>query len=108
MSMLASTTAMLGASVQGATADFRVWAPNAKQLSVLLVGSKSILPMRRGSDGIFEVAAPARAGDRYLYIVDDNKPVPDPVSRFLPEGVHGPTEIIDPADFRWTDRKWHG
>src|SRR5205814_4592911 len=75
---------------------------------ILMVGSKSVLPMHRGSDGIFELAAPARAGDRYFYIVDDNKPVPDPVSRFLPEGVHGPTEIIDPGDFRWTDRNWHG
>src|SRR5438045_1982673 len=108
MPTLASPTSMLGASVQGATADFRVWAPNAKQLGVLMVGSKSVLPMHRGSDGMFELTAPARPGDRYFYIVDDNKPVPDPVSRFLPEGVHGPTEIIDPADFRWTDRSWRG
>src|SRR5436190_21786788 len=108
MTMLASTTSMLGASVHGSSVDFHVWAPNAKQLGILMVGSKSVLPMHRGSDGIFELAAPARAGDRYFYVVDDNKPVPDPVSRFLPEGVHGPTEIVDANAFRWTDSAWHG
>ena len=38
----------------------------------------------------------------------ENKAIPDPVSRFLPEGVHGPAEIIDPDQFRWTDAKWEG
>ena len=48
------------------------------------------------------------AGDRYFYIVDGQKPVPDPVSRFLPEGIHGPTEIVDPERFQWTDKSWCG
>ena len=55
MPTLASTSSMFGAGLQGKTADFRVWAPNAKQLSLLLVGSKSVLPMQRGSDGTFEL-----------------------------------------------------
>lgn len=50
----------------------------------------------------------ARPGDRYFYFVDGGTAVPDPVSRFLPEGVHGPTEIIDPTQFRWTDQNWRG
>ena len=50
----------------------------------------------------------AQPGDRYFYIPDSNKPVPDPVSRFLPEGVHGPTEIVDPEKFTWTDHQWRG
>lgn len=50
----------------------------------------------------------ARAGDRYAYVVDGSKPLPDPVSRLLPEGVHGVTEIVDPTTFRWSDVHWRG
>jgi maltooligosyltrehalose trehalohydrolase len=64
--------------------------------------------MQYGGDNFFELKTFARAGDRYFYIVDQNKPVPDPVSRLLPEGVHGPTEIVDPEKFAWTDSGWLG
>jgi maltooligosyltrehalose trehalohydrolase len=65
------------------------------------------LPMRREGEDFF-VTAPASAGDRYFYVLDKELPVPDPVSRFLPEGVHGPTEIVDPTAFRWKDSGWRG
>jgi maltooligosyltrehalose trehalohydrolase len=65
-------------------------------------------PMERGADGHFLLQAPAQAGDRYFYVVDQHRPVPDPVSRFLPLGVHGPTEITRPEEFRWTDADWPG
>jgi maltooligosyltrehalose trehalohydrolase len=64
--------------------------------------------MQYAGDDIFVLQAFAQAGDRYFYIVDQNKPVPDPVSRLLPEGVHGPTEIINPQGFSWTDAAWRG
>ncbi len=64
--------------------------------------------MRRQDDGTFTATSPASPGTRYFYIVGDNNPVPDPVSRLLPEGVHGPTEIIDPNAFNWTDHGWPG
>jgi maltooligosyltrehalose trehalohydrolase len=64
--------------------------------------------MRRGDDGFFTLTLPARAGERYFYVVDGGKPLPDPVSRLLPEGVHGPTEIVDPDSFRWSDVNWQG
>ncbi len=64
--------------------------------------------MRRESDGSFGLTTAARAGDRYFYIVDDHQPVPDPVSRLLPEGVHGPTKIVDPNAYFWSDTRWHG
>jgi maltooligosyltrehalose trehalohydrolase len=59
-------------------------------------------------NGQFAIEAFAFPGDRYSYILDENKPLPDPVSRLLPEGVHGPTEIVDPSQFRWTDQDWRG
>ena len=63
--------------------------------------------MRREGE-YFSAEVKARPGDRYLYRVDGGKPAPDPVSRFLPEGVHGPTEIIAPEAFQWSDGEWRG
>lgn len=64
--------------------------------------------MAAADDNYFTLQVFARAGDTYSYIVDQNKPVPDPVSRLLPQGVHGPTEIVDPESFSWTDSGWRG
>jgi len=98
---------MYGATLEGGTADFRLWAPHARQVRLRLVGRPD-LPMQRSNDGTFSLRAPAQAGDRYFYLVDDNKPLPDPVSRLLPEGVHGPTAIVDPNSFEWSDQNWRG
>jgi maltooligosyltrehalose trehalohydrolase len=99
-------TQMLGANLTERGVDFRVWAPNAQRVELLLADEKHTL--ERGAAGIFELALPARAGQRYFYSVDGQKPVPDPISRFLPEGVHGPTEIVDAESFRWSDDDWPG
>ena len=102
---------MLGASLSAGGCEFRVWAPQAQRVRVRLLhhGRQSQdLEMERAEDGHFVVEAAARPGDRYFYLVDDHQPVPDPVSRLLPEGVHGPTEIVDPAQFSWTDQSWRG
>ena len=50
----------------------------------------------------------ARSGDRYSYILNGERPLPDPVSRLLPDGVHGATEIVDPTLFQWSDANWRG
>jgi len=108
--MLSKTAGMLGAQLDGDSCDFRVWAPAAKSVTLRLTTQEGTQdwPMSYIDDGVFALQAFARAGDRYLYIADQNKPVPDPVSRLLPEGVHGPTEIVDPENFNWTDSTWSG
>ncbi|MCU1311346.1 MAG: Malto-oligosyltrehalose trehalohydrolase [Candidatus Angelobacter sp.] len=102
----------LGATVEGAKCDFRVWAPNAKRVQMLLKrqgeAAEQAFALRAEGGGYFSMTAAASAGDRYFYVVDENKPVPDPVSRLLPEGVHGQTEIVDPNSFAWTDNRWRG
>ena len=98
---------MGGARVLARGAEFRVWAPLAREL-VLRFEDGRALPMERQQDGNFAILAEARAGDRYFLQVDGNRPVPDPVSRLLPEGVHGPTEIVDPTAFPWRDQAWRG
>jgi maltooligosyltrehalose trehalohydrolase len=105
-----------------------VWAPNAQRVRVQLqepqlgappphhaqnrrvLGTPPAAPyeMERVEGDYFVLQTSGTPGDRYFYIVDDKQPVPDPVSRFLPEGVHGPTEIIDPQQFVWTDGNWRG
>ena len=102
-----ATTLAYGATLLDGEVAFRVWAPNAKRVTLRLVGEGDHT-MQRSADGAFAAVLPARAGDRYFYRVDDGQPVPDPVSRLLPEGVHGPTEIVDPNSFVWTDRNWGG
>ena len=98
---------MNGARLKNGGCEFRVWAPKAKQVTLQLVGSGEYT-MEVESGGYFRYSAPAKAGDKYFYQVDGQKPVPDPVSRYLPEGVHGPTAIIDPSAFRWSDESWRG
>ncbi len=56
----------------------------------------------------FVLEIDARPGDRYSYIVNGGNPLPDPVSRFLPEGVHGRTEIVDHSQYEWKDGSWRG
>jgi maltooligosyltrehalose trehalohydrolase len=101
---------MLGSTLSGDVCEFRVWAPAASRVTLRLINrdGERDLVMPYTEDGQFALEAFARAGDKYFYIVDDNKPVPDPISRLLPEGVHGPTEIIDPESFNWTDSDWRG
>ena len=101
---LATQTTVLGAQLAGGTCHFRVWAPSRDRLALRLNG-KDITMRREGEYFVSE--APAKAGDRYQYVIDDFV-VPDPVSRDLPESVHGATEIIDPSAFRWSDTGWKG
>ena len=101
---------MLGATLNGDLCEFRVWAPSAERVTLRLRTENGTRdwPMAYAEDGQFFLEAFAKPGDRYSYVVDDHKPVPDPVSRLLPEGVHGPTEIVDPHAFKWTDQGWRG
>jgi maltooligosyltrehalose trehalohydrolase len=104
-----------GATLNGNECEFRVWAPAQRTLTLRLLrnsigssaSSEREIPMQRDGED-FVAAASASAGDRYCYVLDDGLAVPDPVSRALPEVVHGPTEIIDPSAFRWTDPGWRG
>src|SRR5579864_34860 len=104
-----SAAGMLGARVSGGSCEFRVWAPAARHVTLRLTGqgvTRDLAMRCEGEHFVLETAA--RAGDSYFYIVDDQQPVPDPVSRLLPEGVHGPTEIVDPRAYTWHDQGWRG
>jgi maltooligosyltrehalose trehalohydrolase len=90
------------------TAHVRVWAPRAARIAVATKrGEHAVLT--REDAGYFSGRVSATAGDLYQFQIDDDERLyPDPVSRFQPEGPHGPSEIIDPALFRWHDDGWAG
>ncbi len=86
---------------------FRVWAPRAKRVEVDL-GDRRIRA-RSGARGVPCRPRPGRAaGSRYTYRLDGSRGYPDPASRFQPDGPHGPSEVIDPGRFPWTDDRWSG
>jgi maltooligosyltrehalose trehalohydrolase len=95
---------------------FRLWAPAAGRVDLCLVrdatddpGGQIILPMAAGAQGWFDLrTGRARAGSRYRFRIDGDTQVPDPASRFQPEDVHGPSEVIAPGDWQWQDTNWHG
>ncbi|MBY0527289.1 MAG: malto-oligosyltrehalose trehalohydrolase [Gemmataceae bacterium] len=89
---------------------FRVWAPDAREV-LLVVESQpgTTVKLARSDDGYFAATVPTvAAGDRYRYRVDGKGPFPDPCSRYQPEGVHGPSQVVDPGRFAWSDTNWRG
>jgi maltooligosyltrehalose trehalohydrolase len=63
----------------------------------------------RTDDGVFEgTFTDVSPGDLYAYLLDGEGPFPDPASRFQPQGVHGPSAVIDPLSFAWSDDEWRG
>ncbi|MGA9771136.1 MAG: malto-oligosyltrehalose trehalohydrolase [Blastocatellia bacterium] len=99
---------------------FRVWAPRRKSVKVIIEGEtgqkdragqkRQVVELSGEPDGYFSGAAKAAgAGALYQFKLDeDEKLYPDPASRFQPEGPHGPSQVVDPESFEWTDQNWAG
>jgi maltooligosyltrehalose trehalohydrolase len=103
----------VGAEVQpSGGCHFRVWAPKRNKVRLIFDDTGVIVPLERepGPEGYYSAfVAEAAAGSRYRYLLDDDDyRYPDPVSRFQPEGVHGPSEVIDPSTYEWKDANWPG
>ena len=93
-----------GARIGGDGVTFRLWAPQANSVELYLPDDNAVLPMEHGDHGYHTVHAPrARAGSRYFFR-RDGADYPDPASRFQPEGVHGPSQVVDFSTVPWTDR----
>jgi len=89
---------------------FRVWAPRTASVEVeILSPSPRVARLAAADDGYHDaVVAGVGAGARYRYRLDGNLRRPDPASRFQPEGVHGPSEVVDPTVYAWRDGGWPG
>lgn len=99
----------IGAELQpGGGVEFRVWAPKCGQVEVLLRDDSGPTPLQAEDNGYYSGKVPhATASSRYWYVVGGQR-LPDPASRFQPEGPHGPSQVVDPTTFRWSDQGWHG
>lgn len=88
---------------------FRVWAPRRERVEVVPAERPRPIPLAREPGGYFSGFVPGiGAGARYRYRLDGGEALPDPASRFQPEGPHGPSEVVDPAQYRWSDGGWPG
>ncbi len=102
-----------GAEVQEeAGVRFRLWAPQAQSVHLQLEpldGEKRMLPMEKRGRGWYHLHIDdASVGALYRYQVNRELLVPDPASRYQPEDVHGPSEVVSPIDFSWDDGAWKG
>jgi maltooligosyltrehalose trehalohydrolase len=103
----------VGADLAPGGVHFRVWAPRCRRVEVVFAGEPAEWPVEvelaPEADGYFSGAV-AGVGDGalYRYRLDAGEAFPDPASRFQPEGPHGPSQVVDPSRFRWTDGEWRG
>lgn len=87
---------------------FRVWAPLAAQVEVLLLTPRQArLPLERQGDYFVGEFSPIPPGSQYYYLLDGQRRYPDPASRWQPQGVHGPSAVVD-LSFPWDDWDWTG
>ncbi len=84
---------------------FEVWAPLAHSLAVRTGNSSHLMEQADGDWWRAEVED-AKAGTDYSFVVDDGDAVPDPRSAWQPEGVNGPSRVVDHSMFAWTDQNW--
>jgi maltooligosyltrehalose trehalohydrolase len=98
--------AKFGAELTRDGVAFRLWAPAAKRVELMLDRAH---PMQALPDGWYEAAIPGlRAGALYKYRIDGGIEVPDPASHFQPHDVNGPSEVVDHDSFAWRTAQWRG
>jgi maltooligosyltrehalose trehalohydrolase len=96
--------------VEAGGVHFRVWAPRSKTAAVELLsgGEVESVALEVEDAGYFSgLVRQATKGATYKLKLDHGS-FPDPASRFQPAGPHGPSQIVDPSSFKWTDNSWRG
>jgi maltooligosyltrehalose trehalohydrolase len=96
---------------KGDRVNFRLWAPSADEVELCLQSQsfEYCLPMEQKADGWYNVTTGfAAKGFYYKYRINRKHTVPDPASRYQPEDVNGPSQVIDPEEWQWSDQEWKG
>jgi len=101
-----------GAEIVEGGVRYRTWAPDKGRVEVEVYRAGSdateVIPLATDGDGYFQaIDSGGRAGDRYKYKFGGDSAFPDPSSRSQPEGVHGPSMVVDPGNYEWNDAAWH-
>jgi maltooligosyltrehalose trehalohydrolase len=100
----------LGANYSGeGNCSFTVWAPYADKLEVHIISPKErLIDMEKDSWGYYHsTTSDVLPGTLYFLRLNSEKDRPDPASRFQPEGVHGPSCVVE-TGFDWQDADWKG
>lgn len=99
-----------GTHISAEGVHFRLWAPAAQQVELWILkdDEEHKLPMHSLNDGWFGLVTQADVGTRYSYRINDQINVPDPASRYNPDDVHSPSEIVNPSNYQWNDSEWQG
>jgi maltooligosyltrehalose trehalohydrolase len=101
----------VGAQYQGNNrCGFRVWAPRLRRVELRLIApGAQDLSLEKDDAGYWQTTSDeVPPGSRYWYVLEGSQRRPDPASHFQPQGVHGPSEIVDHSAFPWTDACWEG
>ncbi len=99
----------LGAVLSKDGVRFRVWAPERTSVSLALREGSRNIPMDPEKNGYFSTFLEGiRPGTTYFYLLNGERLRSDPVSRSQPDGVHGPSQVVDPNEFEWEDQEWRG
>jgi maltooligosyltrehalose trehalohydrolase len=99
-----------GAEWTGAGVSYRTWAVDRMKVAVVVVDPtgqmRRRIPLQPDGAGFYTAwDAQGSPGDLYQYDVDGLR-LPDPASRFQPQGVHGPSQVVDPSAYRWQAQGW--
>lgn len=94
---LATRSSFGAVPVEPGTVELRAWAPNAGTVAVRLAGGDH--PLTEAADGVWEGHVPASPGDDYRFVLDGAEAWPDPCSRWQPQGVGGPSRVLDTTAF---------
>jgi maltooligosyltrehalose trehalohydrolase len=99
----------VGAELSESRVHFRVWAPRARRVELVLENDGHPVSLSPEPDGYYScLIEAASAGTLYRFRLDGDRLLPDPASRFQPEGPHGPSCVVDSSMFQWTDSAWRG
>jgi malto-oligosyltrehalose trehalohydrolase len=98
-----------GAEILDGGVRYRLWAPKHASIGLKLENAGAVRRMNALAEGWHELhVSDVGPGTRYCFVLPDGLEVPDPASRFQPQDVHGPSEVIAPEAYTWTDRAWKG
>lgn len=99
----------IGANYESFECDFTVWAPNRKNVTLMLNEGKQRIEMGKEINGYWTTKIKkVTAGAEYFYLLDDEFLKPDPATYYQPKGVFGPSAIVDHKAFEWADYNWRG
>ncbi len=88
---------------------FTVWAPSAQQVTLHLEGGEQEIDLKSLPFGYWTISLPdITPGTRYRYSQDGGRKLPDPASRYQPDGVHESSAVVDLSRYEWQDQDWGG